>query len=104
MTTVQDAATAYAAAEKHLRQAQKELNKIPTTYKEIYDDTSLDFGFLEYRKRTANILSISGMIAEVELAVTEAHISDTERATELGIDVGPASGGSDIGIFGGGPR
>lgn len=104
MATVQDAATAYAEAEKHLRKAQKELAKIPETYKTIYEDPEIDFGYLEYRKRTANIASVIGVIAEGEYAVTLAHISDTEKAQELGIDVGPASGGDDIGILSGGPR
>lgn len=102
MATIQNAANAYAAAEKHLRQAQKELLKIPATYKEVYEDGNI--GYLESIERTASIKSIAGSIAAVELEVIWQHQSDTERADELGIDVGPASGGDDIGIMSGGPR
>lgn len=104
MATVQDAANAYAEAEKHLRKAQKELAKLPDTYKTVYEDPNHDFGYLEYRARAANIAAVIGLIAEAEYSVTLSHIEDTERAIELGIDVGPASGGDDINILGGGPR
>lgn len=104
MATVKDAATAYADAEKFLRKAQVELSKLTKTYKAIYENPEHDFGYLEYRARSASIAAIIGLVAEAELAVTEAHIDDTERAQELGIDVGPASGGDDIGILSGGPR
>lgn len=102
MTTVQDASDAYAAAEKHLRQAQKELLKIPATYKSVYEDGLI--GYLESIERTASIKSIAGSIATAELEVIWQHQNDTERAQELGIDVGSASGGDDIGILSGGPR
>lgn len=102
MATVQDAVTAYAAVEQHLRKAQKELLKISDTYKGVYDEGL--FGYLEYLSRTAAIKSLVGEIATVEHYVVESHIDDYERAVELGIDVGPATGGDDIGILGGGPR
>lgn len=104
MATVQSAANAYAEAEKHLRKAQKELLKVHDTYKFVYEEDHEDFGYLEYRKRVASLNAVIGFVAEAELAVTEQHISDTEKAQELGIDVGPASGGDDIGIMSGGPR
>ena len=102
MSTVQNASVAYAAAEKHLRQAQKELAKIASTYKQVHEDGH--FGYLEYLSRTAALKTIIGDIAAVEYLVVDLHIDDYERALELGIDVGPASGGDDIGILSGGPR
>lgn len=102
MANVRDASTAYATVEKNLRQAQKELLKISSVYKEAHEESLI--GYLESIERTAKIKSLAGMIAEVELQVIINHQEDTERAIELGIDVGPASGGDDIGIRSGGPR
>lgn len=104
MASVQNASTAYAEAEKHLRKAQKELEKIEATYRSVYDEGYEAFGFLTYRKHVASLKSVIGLIAEAELAVTLNHIEDTEKAKELGIDVGPATGGDDISIMSGGPR
>lgn len=102
MANVKDASAAYAATEKNLRQAQKELFKITSVYKEAYDENLI--GYLEFIERTAKIKTLAGLIAEVELEIIINHQNDTARATELGIDVGPASGGDDIGIRSGGPR
>lgn len=102
MSTVKEASNAYAAVEKHLREAQKELLNITSVYKESNKNGLI--GYLECIERTAAIKSLAGMIAETELYVILQHQDDTERAIELGIDVGPASGGNDIGIMGGGPR
>lgn len=102
MANIQNAANAYAEAEKHLRLAQKELSKITPVYKEAHEEGLI--GYLESIERTACIKSLMGFVADAELEVIINHQLDTERATELGIDVGPASGGSDIGIRSGGPR
>lgn len=102
MSTVQNAATAYAEAEKHLRLAQTELNKIPETYKALSQDGTI--GYLEYLANTAEIKALSGKIAAVEGVVAKKHSKDTKRAQALGIDAGPASGGDDIGIMSGGGR
>lgn len=102
MSTVQNAANAYAAAEKHLRLAQVELAKIPDTYKALSQEGAI--GYLEYLTRTAKIKTLAGKIATVEGAVASNHDKDTKRAQALGIDVGPASGGDDIGILSGGGR
>lgn len=102
MTTVQNAADAYAAAEQHLRKAQTELMKVCATYKELNKMNWI--GGNEYMVRTATIKSLVGQIADAELAVVLHHSDDTERAQELGIDVPAFAGGGDIGIMSGGGR
>lgn len=102
MATVQDAATAYAAAEKHLRQAQKEIAKIAETYKSLNQEGII--GYLEMLSRSAAIKTVIGDVAAVEYLLVDLHIDDYERTLELDIDAGPASGGDDIGVRGGGPR
>jgi len=102
MATVQDAANAYAEAEKHLRKAQKELEKIPATYKSLFDEGTL--GFNKYRTLTTDIGVVVGKIASVEGAVMKKHDKDTKEAQKLGIDVGPALAADDIQIMDGGSR
>lgn len=102
MATVQDAATAYANAEKHLRLAQKELLTVNATYKTVHEEGSI--GGIELLVRSATIKAIVGQIAEAELAVVLNHQGDTERAEELGIDLPAFGGAGDIGIMSGGGR
>lgn len=102
MATVQDAATAYAETEKHIRLAQKSLAKVAATYKTLNDEQML--GFIEYRVNVAEINSLVGKIAAVEGAVMKKHGKDTKRAQALGIDVGPALPAEDIQVFDGGGR
>jgi len=75
----------YAKAEKHLRLASVALNRMPRLYDQIHKAGSI--GYLESLKRSAIAQVNAGLVANAALAVANAHISDTERADDLGIDI-----------------
>lgn len=75
----------YAKAEKYLGLAHKALSKMPALYLEAHKAQAI--GFLETNQRSARIKVAAGIVAQAELAVADAHRSDTARAQELEIDI-----------------
>jgi hypothetical protein len=75
----------YAKAEKYLTLAYKALGRIPGLYTEVHKAKAI--GFLETQQRSARIKVAAGIVAQAELAVADAHVNDTGRAQELGIDI-----------------
>lgn len=79
----------YASAEKHLDLAIKALSSMSALYSQVGA-----IGYLESEQRAATARVNAGLVANAQLAVANAHISDTARAQELGIDLPqPRSGG-----------
>lgn len=82
----------YASAEKHLDLAIKALNAMSALYSQVHEAGAI--GYLESEQRAAVARVNAGLVANAQLAVANAHISDTARAKELNIDlVQPRSGG-----------
>lgn len=75
----------FASAEKHLRLAAAALNGMPALYAQIHEAKSI--GYLESLQRSGVAQVNAGLVATAALAVANAHISDTTRAQELGIDL-----------------
>lgn len=75
----------YSRAEKHLRLAGVALNRMPGLYDQIHKAGSI--GYLETLKRSATAQVNAGLVANAAFGVANAHISDTERANDLGIDI-----------------